>query len=322
MALSDLQVYNEYAYSAFTEVLDQQIELFNAASEGTILLQSASNRGDFNESAFFGKVTGGLVRRRDAYGSGQIAQKSLGHKTDISVKVAAGTPEIRLDPGQFKWIQLNPEVAGAAAGQQMAVDTLADMLNVALGATYSALVQETENVFDATGQSPDKATWKNLLGGARKFGDQSSQIAAWVMHSVPMHDLYEANVTNSERLFTYGTVNVIRDPFGKLLIMTDAPRLVSSANPAVYHVLGLVPGAARVEQNGDFFANEETKNGFENIVKTYQAEWSYNLSVKGFAWNKATGGASPTDSSLFSSGNWERFATSHKDLAGVVVEVN
>ena len=38
MALSDLQVYSETAYSAMTEVLDQQIELFNAATGGCIQL--------------------------------------------------------------------------------------------------------------------------------------------------------------------------------------------------------------------------------------------------------------------------------------------
>lgn len=324
MALSDLAVYSEYAYSAFSETLRQQVDLFNAATGGAIMLQSAAHQGDFSDVAFFAKVTGGLVRRRNAYGSGTVAEKVLKHLVDTSVKVAAGTPPVRLDPGQFRWIQQNPEVAGAAMGQQLAVDTMADMLNVGLGSVYSALSQVAAVVYDATGNTApdDGPTWNNLNNGQAKFGDQSSQIAAWIMHSTPMHKLFANNLSNSERLFTYGTVNVVRDPFGKLLVMTDSPNLFEAGTPNVYRILGLVPGAVMVGQNNDFDANEETKNGDENIIRTYQAEWSYNVGVKGFAWDKANGGKSPTDAALFTSTNWDKYATSEKDLAGVVVEVH
>lgn len=325
MALSDLAVYSEYAYSAFSETLRQQVDLFNAATGGAIMLQSAAHQGDFSDVAFFAKVTGGLVRRRNAYGSGTVAEKVLKHLVDTSVKVAAGTPPVRLDPGQFRWIQQNPEVAGAAMGQQLAVDTMADMLNVGLGSVYSALSQVADVVYDATANTnaADKLpTWNNLNNGQAKFGDQSSQIAAWIMHSTPMHKLYGSNLTNGERLFTYGTVNVVRDPFGKLLVMTDSPNLFAAGSPNVYHILGLVPGGVLIGQNNDFDANEETKNGDENIIRTYQAEWSYNIGVKGFAWDKGNGGKSPTDAALFTSTNWDKYATSHKDLAGVVVKTN
>lgn len=325
MALSDLAVYSEYAYSAFSETLRQQVDLFNAATGGAIMLQSAAHQGDFSDVAFFAKVTGGLVRRRNAYGSGTVAEKVLKHLVDTSVKVAAGTPPVRLDPGQFRWIQQNPEVAGAAMGQQLAVDTMADMLNVGLGSVYSALSQVSDVVYDATANTnaADKLpTWNNLNNGQAKFGDQSAQIAAWIMHSTPMHKLYGSNLTNGERLFTYGTVNVVRDPFGKLLVMTDSPNLFAAGTPNVYHILGLVPGGVLIGQNNDFDANEETKNGDENIIRTYQAEWSYNIGVKGFAWDKANGGKSPTDAALFTSTNWDKYATSHKDLAGVVVKTN
>ncbi|ALH23590.1 major head protein [Pseudomonas phage PaMx42] len=324
MALSDLAVYSEYAYSSFSEVLRQQIDLFNAATGGAIILQGAAHQGDFSDVAFFAKVAGGLVRRRNAYGSGAVAEKVMKHLVDTSVKVAAGTPPIRLDPGQFRWIQQNPEVAGAAMGQQLAVDTMADMLNTGLGATYAALTQVAAVKYDATGNTApdDGPTWNNLNNGQAKFGDQSSQIAAWIMHSTPMHKLYGNNLNNSERLFTYGTVNVIRDPFGKLLVMTDSPNLFAAGTPNVYHILGLVPGAVMIGQNNDFDAMEEGKTGDENLIRVYQAEWSYNVGVRGFAWDKGNGGKSPTDAALFTSTNWDRYATSEKDLAGVIVEVH
>ena len=320
MALSDLAVYSEFAYSAMTEVLSQQTELFNQATEGALLLSPASVQGDFNEQAYFAAISG-LGRRRNAYGSGSVAEKQMAHLKDTEVKVAAGTPPVRIDPSMFAWIQQSPEVAGVALRQQIAKAAMGDMLNAALGCGVAALAG-SDNVFDATATSNKVASWLNLNLGQAKLGDQSGDIVAWVMHSAPMHALYGNNLTNAEGLFNYGSVNVVRDPFGKLLVMTDAAPLVTAGTPSVYSILGLVPGGLRVGQNGDFFANEETKNGAENIVRTYQAEWSYNVGVKGFSWDKGTGGASPTDAALFTSANWDKISTSNKDLAGVLVKVN
>ena len=322
MALSDLAVYSEYAYASMTEVLRQRIDLFNAATSGAITLRSAAHQGDFSDVAFFAKISG-LVRRRNSYGSGSVGEKKLAHLVDTMVKVAAGTPPVRLDPGQFKWIQQNPEVAGAALGQQLAVDTMADMLNVGLGASYAALSAQTAVVYDATGNPLPENTlsFGNLNNGQAKFGDQASTISAWVMHSKPMFDLYGKNLSNAERLFNYGNINVMRDPFGKLLVMTDSQNLVITGTPNNYAVLGLVPGAVIIDQNNDYTANEEAKNGDENIIRTFQAEWSYNVGVRGFSWDKTNGGKSPNDAALLTSTNWDKYATSHKDLAGVVVKV-
>lgn len=320
MALSDLAVFSEYAYDSMTEVLAQQVELFNAASRGTITLQPAAHQGDYSDRAFYAKVDG-LVRRRNAYGSGSVTGKTLAHLVDTMVKVAAGTPPVSLDPGQFKWIQRNPEEAGAALGQQLAVDTLADMLNTGVAAAYAAMAQVTEIVHDGTAGT---LTPTALNNGARKFGDRSNAVLAWVLHSSPLHDFYNDNLANAERLFTYGTVNVIADPFGRVFVATDSPSLFTvdgvSAGVDEFHTLGLVADALVINQNNDFTDNFETKNGDENILRTYQAEWTYNVGVKGFAWDKTNGGPSPTDAALATSTNWDRYATSEKDLAGVIVE--
>jgi hypothetical protein len=320
MALSDLAVYSEYAYAAMTEVLAQQVELFNAASAGAITLAPAAMQGDYSDVAFWQKISG-LVRRRNAYGSGAVSEKVLEHLVDTMVKVAAGTPPIRLDPGQFRWIQMNPEQAGAALGQQMAIDSLADMLNIALGAARVALENEGTNVFDATGLTSKTASFIYLNSAHAKMGDASQQLVAWVMHSTPLFSLYGNALTNAEHLFNYGSVNVVRDPWGRVFIATDCANLTSFSSPnTTYRTLGLVRGAINVGQNNDFDANEEGKNGDENIIRTYQAEWSYNLGIKGFAWDKTNGGKSPNDAAILTGTNWDKYATSAKDIAGVLLK--
>lgn len=320
MALSDLAVYSEYAYSAMTEVLDQQIALFNGASEGTIMLRPAAHQGDFSDEAFFQKIVGGTVRRRNAYGSGAITSKNLKQIVDRSVKVAAGTPEIRLDPGQFRWIQMNPEVAGAAMGQQLAVDSMADMLNTSIGACVAALSGVPANVNDisaATAPADQVPSFVSLTQTAGKIGDRSAAIRAWVMHSTPMTTLWVNALTNSERLFNYGSVNVIRDPFGRLFVVSDSPNLIATGSK--YNTLGLQTGAIYVGANNDFDAMEQGRTGDENLIRTYQAEWSYNVGVQGFSWDTAAGGKSPTDAALFATANWDKYSTSNKDIAGVML---
>lgn len=318
MALSDLAVFSEYAYDTMTEVTRQQVDLFNAASRNAIMLSGTAHQGDYSERAFYKKISG-LVKRRNAYGSGTVASKVLQHLVDTMVKVAAGTPPVELDPGQFKWIQQNPEVAGAAMGQQLAKDAMADMLNTALLGTRVALNSIASIKYDGTADTPNTLDAVKLNKGAVKFGDQSKDIAVWVTHSTAMHDFWGTAIANTTQLFRYETINVITDPFGRVFVVTDAPGLIVTGLPDTYHTLGLVTGAIEVDQNNDFTDNYETKNGDENIKRTYQAEWTFNLGIKGFSWDKTNGGKSPTDAALAVATNWDRYATSDKDLAGVII---
>lgn len=318
MALSDLAVFSEYAYSTMTEMQDQQIGLFNGATRGGLVLQSGNHQGDYSDEAMWAKISG-LVRRRNAYGSGAVAEKVLEHLTDTSVKVAAGTPPVRIDPGMMKWIQRSPEEAGVVVGKQMAEDSIADMLNTAVLVYVAAIGQVSSVVYDhsATGTMSLIA----LNKGAAKFGDRAGAIVAWVMHSKSAFDIYGEALTNATRLFVFGNVRVIEDGFGRPLVVTDSPNLINTTpTPDVYMALGLTPGAVLVSQNGDFTDNVETKNGDENIIRTYQAEWSYNVGIQGFAWDKTNGGKSPANAALGTATNWDRYATSDKDLAGVLVK--
>lgn len=317
MPLSDLVVFNEYLQSTMTEILDQQYDVFNSKSNNTIILKPSSYNGDFADASFFKKVSG-LVRRRNAYGSGAQAKVAFGQLADTMVKIAAGTVPVNLDPGQFKWIKTKPKEAGVALGMQLAPDMMADMLNTALLGCSSALSQVAALNYNGTLDTPNTFNLAMQAKGLELFGDRLFAINAWLMHSHCFHDMYQTNITNAERLFTYGTVSIMRDPLGKVFVITDSQALVD-ATPD-YYTLGLVSGACEIGQNDDFTDVLDERSGDENIEHTFQAEWTYNLGVKGFAWNKTTGGASPTDAAIGTAANWTRINTFDKDLAGVRVQ--
>lgn len=320
MALSNMVVFDDFVQRTITEVIAQQVDLFNAASNGTITLTTNRNRGDFAHYSQFAEITG-LIRRRDVYASGAVNSVALAMLQNASVKIAAGTPPIAFNPSQFTWIQEQPELAGVVIGEQVAIGQFQDMLNAALKAARAAFV----NVGSAASYnvpSQGALTLNGLNRGAQKFGDRAQNIRAWVLHSTPLHDMFDQSLTNTNRLFTFGDVRVLEDGFGRRFIVTDSSSLygsVTSPDVTDYYTLGLVENAIVVEDNGDFFSNLQTVNGDENITRSWQGEWTYNLALKGYTWDTTSGGKSPTDAEIGTGTNWDKTAADIKNTAGVAV---
>lgn len=314
MALSDLAVFDEYAYLSLTETVAQQVDLFNAASQNTLTLTTKANHGDFSDEAMWAAVSG-LVIRRDAYGTGAVSAVPLGQTIKTSVKIAAGTPPVDISPGQLKWIQSSPEAAGIAYGEQLAKGTLQDMLNSAIASFVATVGGVAALNYEDLSQG---ATLDGLNKTAFKMGDMSQNIVAWIMHSNSLKDIYSQALVNSESLFTFGTVNIMQDGFGRPLIQTDSPNLFFTGTGTNYIQCGLVADGLAVEQNNDYTQNTSTTNGEVNILSTVQSEWTYNMGVKGFAWDKTAGGASPTDAEIATGANWTKTASDNKNCAGVM----
>ena len=330
MALSDLQVFQEEAYTNMTEVLNENIQLFNAATNGGLVLAMAGHMGDFSTDTFWKKVDG-LVRHRDPYKKdGAIPSKELSMGTKTSVKFASGTPELRFDAAWMDWIKRDPAEAGVVFGLQLAEQRLQAQVYAALSVFIGAVKNEGSMVYDhsAATENGGKACLEALLRGAAKFGDQASRVNCWVMSSKSEVDIYEQSLANANRLFNFGDVIVKSDAQGRPMIVTDAAPLhflgadgnVGGADDR-YYIAGLTSGAVVFETNSDFNANTDTSNGGENIKTTYQAEWSEQIGVKGFTWDVTNGGKNPTLVKLADGTNWDKVVTSKKDLAGCLVTV-
>lgn len=315
MALSDLEVFSERIYTDRVEMLDYRVNMFNEATNGGFRLTSGIIQGDYFTEAFWDRIVT-PVRRRNAYGSGTIAQKELTMGTQTKVKVAAGTYPINLEPNMLNWIKKDAAAAAAFVAKQIAEADFADRVNLAIGCYVAAVSQTAAVVHDATDGTLANS---DLVTGASKFGDAYSSIVAWVMHSKVFFDLHQANLANATNLFDYGTVKVMRDTLGIPYIIADNARLVYTSTGTKYRTLGLTPGAVVIEDGGDYTDNLSTLNGNENIARTLQGEWTENVAVKGYSWDTANGGASPTDAALFTSGNWDKIVTSDKHGPGVLV---
>jgi hypothetical protein len=318
MATSDMVVFNQYFMPATIETLAQMVDKFNAASAGSIVLSTEGFDGDFIQESFFRSIHS-AQRRVDRYAS--ITTQSptdLTQDVNVGVKVAGGFGPIRYEPAQLTWLRKPTAEGIEVASRNFAEALMRDQLNTSIAALVAAISNQASATNDITGGTNAVVTYAAINDGHAKFGDRSNDIVANVMTGSMYHKLISQNLTNSTRLFQSAGVTVV-DILGKAVVVTDAPALVESGSPGKDFVLGLTPNAAIVHDAGDVVSNIETVNGNTRIVTTMQVDYSFGLRLKGYKWDIANGGKSPTDSELATGTNWDLAATDIKNTAGVVI---
>lgn len=315
MALSDMQVFNQYIMPATIETLAQMVDKFNAASRNSIRLTTEGFDGDFLQESFFAAIHS-AQRRVDRYAAnGSASATDLTQLKHSSVKVAGGFGPILFEPGQLTWLRKPTAEGIEVASRNFAEALMSDQLNTAI----AALVAAIENNADATNDVSLSAglEYGALNSAHAKFGDHSGNIITNVMTGAVYHKLIGQNLTNTPQLFQAQNVQVV-DILGKAVIVTDAPALSEAGTPNLQKVLGLVESAAIVHDGGDVISNIETSNGKDRIETTMQVDYTFGLGLKGYTWDEANGGKSPTDAELATGTNWDQVATSVKHTAGVI----
>lgn len=314
MATSDMVVFNQYFMPATIETLAQMIDKFNAASAGAISLTTEGFDGDFIQESFF-KSIHSAQRRVDRYASLTSATPTdLTQDQNIGVKVAGGFGPIRYEPAQMTWLRKPTAEGIEVASRNFAEAMLRDQLNTSIAALVAAISNQADATNDISAGTNAVVTYGTINDAHAKFGDRSSDIVADVMTGAMYHKLIGQNLTNSNRLFQAAGVTIV-DILGKVGVVTDAPALAPSGKDVV---LGLTSGAAVVHDAGDIVSNIDTSNGNTRIVTTMQVDYSFGLRLKGYKWDTANGGKSPTDAEIATGTNWDKVASDIKQTAGVI----
>jgi hypothetical protein len=315
MSLSQMQVFNQYIMPATIETLAQMVDKFNEASNGSIRLTTEGFDGDFLQESFFAAVHS-AQRRVDRY-----AAQASATATDLTqlkmsaVKIAGGFGPIRFEPSQLTWLNKPTAEGIEVASRNFAEALMADQLNTAIAALVAAIGNQSSATNDVSASAG--IDYSAINGAHAKFGDSSGQIVANVLTGSVYHRLIGQNLLNAKNLFEARNVQVV-DILGRAMIVTDAPALYVAGTPNKQKVLGLVEGAATVFDGSDIISNIETSNGQTRIETTMQVDYTFGLALKGYTWDEANGGKSPTDAELATGSNWDKVATSIKATAGVV----
>ena len=319
MSLTQMQVFNEYIMPATIETLSQMVQKFNAASGGAIRLTTDGFTGDFLQESFFASLDS-AQRRVDRYTpNGTATVTDLSEIKRSSVKVAGGIGPVRYEPSQMTWLQRPTAQGIEVASRTFATLMLKDQLNTAIAALVAAISNQASATNDVSATAG--LSYNAMNGAHAKFGDHSGNIITSVMNGTAYHKLLEKNLTNAQQLFQSGNVRII-DILGKLVVVTDAPALYAAGTPNKLKVLSLTDAAAIVSDGGDVISNIDTTNGKDRIETTLQVDYSFGIGLKGYTWDEATGGKSPTDAELATGANWDKIASSIKHTAGVITIVD
>ena len=315
MSLSQMQVFNQYLMPVLAEIYPQEIQKFNSASNGAIVLQSAGFDGDFFRESFYNALHS-AQRRVDRYAAqASAAATDLTQSQQSMVKVAGGFGPIRYEPSQMSWLNKPTQEGIEVAARMFAEALLADQLNTAVAAGVAAIGNVAALTNDVSASA--KITHSALNSTDALFGDMSQRLVARIMTGLQYHTLIGENLANAQELFKSDTVRIV-DILGKAIVVTDVPALRVTGTPNKQKVLTLVAGGIMVSDSGDLITNIETKNGQTRIETTMQSDYTFGLGIKGFTWDETNGGKSPTDAELATGTNWDKVKTSVKECAGVI----
>lgn len=311
-ALTDMKVFNTQLQSAIIKKLTQKTDLFTSASG--IALVNEAMMGDFKEEAIWNNVSEAL-RDVDAYAvQATVAATGLSQDQINDVKTMKAFGPLTWEPNQLSWIGKNPGEALSVISESLSMAVMQDQVNKAIGVLVAALGNESTANLDVSALLGDlgAVTQKTLNSAHALYGDSSQNLTSQVMTGATSHKLLGQALDNGAQLFSEGTVRVI-DILGKRTVITDSPALVAGGKE---RVLSLLPMAATIASNNDFRSSIVEGTGQTRLETTYQAEYTENVSVKGYSWNTAV--KSPVKAQLETGTNWT-LVMPLKESAGVLL---
>ncbi len=306
------------------ERMDQNVQAFNGASQNCIILESDQLQGDYEKSTFFEALDEDAIDRRDPNSTADVDSTDITQGEHVSVNLHRRVGPIDKTLAAWYDIAQTPEQLSIRVGQMVGDLKAKKMLNTSLLAVVNALLSQAGLVYDATQVTGGETlALANMVKGMALMGDAYSRLACWVMHSKPFFDLVGGQVGDKmdsvAGVIVYGGSPAT---MGKPVIVSDSSSLVELNGSATdeYYTLGLVPGAVRMKDFNSTPAVSDVITGKQNLIGRIQGEATWNVGVKGMAWNTQTGGANPVDAALGNSSNWSKAATSIKDLPGFVIK--
>lgn len=317
---TDMVIYQEEFQTGLVEKVTQFLQVFNEATRGAIRLVPNALKGHYSKGAFF-KDVANLVTRRDISSTAAATDLAMTQDEVISVKLNRKIGPVSQTLDAIKKAGLTEAEASRVFGALAGERKMRDMLNSGLIALETAIQAVTAMNLDITGETLKTAHTKALARALAKFGDAGQDIVCWVSHSKPHSDvligLIDDKVTGLADIVTIqGAIPAF---LGRPAIVTDSPALLdlNGSLTDTYNTLGLVQDALTVEESEDESFVTEIVTGLENLSRRWQAEYAYNVKVKGHKWDVTNGGINPNDATLGTTTNWDKVASDDKLTSGV-----
>jgi len=315
---SDFKIYHEEYYGGMYEALAQNVNGFNAASNGGLKLVQKELLGDYEKESFNDQIAD-LITRRDTTSVASVTDKKMTQDEMVSVKLNRKIGPVMQTNDAWRKIGKDEKEMSFVLGKMVATQKAHDFLESAVRAGEAALSGQSAINYDA---GSNDLTVTHLANGLEKLGDMSNRIICWVMHSYSYYSLMKtaisAKIYEEAGRVVYGAQpGTLNRPV--LVTDCDALRIGADSTYTTYHVLGLVAGGIVATESENEDIGLYKVSGLENLGHRLQGEYAFNVGVKGFTWDVTNGSVNPTDNNLGLASNWDKVFTDIKNCAGVRV---
>jgi hypothetical protein len=311
---SDVKIYEAEFYGGMNESVAQNVNVFNAASNGAIRLISIPQKGHYEKTSFWKDISG-LVSRRDITSVAGVTDLAMAQDETVAVKLNRKIGPVGQTLDTWRKLGLNSSEMSFQFGKLVGDRVTKEWVNLALSAASAAIgaVGALVHTISANGT----ITHGEMVKGSAKMGDAAGRVRAYVMHSKPFFDLLGQSLTDkivnvADMVIFQGNVAT----FGRPVIVTDAPGLLVTGTPDLYHTLALTEDAIVVNESEQREILSDIALGTENIIMRAQGEYAYSIKIKGTKWDIANGGLNPLDAAIATGSNWDKVVTDNKDMAG------
>ena len=330
---TDFKVYNDQFQGGFIETIQQNVDAFNAASAGALTLSTRDILGHYEIESFFDEVisAGSGIARRDISSTSSATAIKLTMDEFVGVKLNRinGPYEVNIDAfrkaGRGKTAEAVSQEFSHVIGTQTAKVLPQEMLNRTLAALEAKLDSVAALEHGATA-SPGLLETEDLVDALALAGDSAGGIKLWVMHSRQYFQLLKDQIADA--VYRADGMSIMQGTpatLGRPVLVTDSTSLVEasgvSSGVSAYSVLGLRAGAAVLDMSeAPIAVLEGPLTGRVNLFFRWQAEYAYNLKIKGCQWDQTNGGVNPTDSAVATATNWDTVVADNKLLPGVIIK--
>lgn len=309
-----LTIFQQKLAGTTSQLIAENLNVFNAASGGALVLGNGQVVGDTVEELNWGLIAG-LVNDREAYApAGTSAQlKVMARLLSNSINLDAKVGPFVVTSGMLDKINRSVDEATAEFASQASQAIIQRYINTAVGALAAAIgtagaadavFTQAANVGKAGAFVP---TLSDFARAAGLFGDAVNMLRTWFLTGAQWSNLIaEQVIPNAATLFTIGNINVMGDGLGRRFVVSDVATLTQ-----LNAILGLTPSAATITTTGLTLAAGQVL-GDENIANVVQGEFSYNVALKGYKIKKSVsdahdGIASYKLADATTGANWERY---------------
>ncbi|HGJ5858540.1 MAG TPA: major capsid protein [Arsenophonus nasoniae] len=305
---SDLIIYNDLAQTAFLERRQDNLEVFNQASNGAIVLDNVFIEGDLRKRAFY--QISGSIEHRDVNSTDKVTGKKIGAGESVDVKAPWKYGPYEITEESFKRRGRDVSEFSELVGTDAADASLEGYIKYSLAALGAAIGANTDMMVTANIATDGKKTLTKRL---RKYGDKFNRVNLFVMHSTTYFDIVDQAIDN--KVYEEAGVVIYGGQPGTL----GKPVLVTDTAP-VDAIFGLVPGAITITESQEPHFRSYEINDQENLGVGYRGEGVVNVGVLGYSWDESKG-TNPDLTKLGTAGNWKKHFTSNKLTAGVMIKL-